>query len=116
MIAVTGITPAPDRWMFADPGAAPGGGMVVPVRPKLVVNSVEAAVDVALGGGGLTRLLSYQSAAHEAAGALQRVLRAYELPPVPIHIVHPAGRYLPIKVRRFIDLAVVALRKIFEAG
>lgn len=112
VISVTGVSHTPDRWTFGGSGA----GMAVPVSPRLVVNLVDVAVDVAVRGGGLVRLLSYQSAPLEAAGALQRVLRAYEPPPVPVHIVHPAGRYLSLKVRRFIDTATLTLRKTFAQG
>ena len=36
--------------------------------------------------------MSYQVAPHLASGALRVVLRDYELPPVPVHVVHPEGR------------------------
>lgn len=108
VISVVGVTPVPDRWMFAGPGA----GTAVPVKPRLVVNSVDAAMDVAVRDGGLVRLLSYQSAPLEASGALRRVLRPHEPPPIPVHIVHPPGRFPSVKVRRFIDTAGTALRKV----
>ena len=60
------------------------------------------------------RPLSYQSAPLEAAGQLRRLLRDQEPPPIPIHLIHPAGRYLAPKVRLFIDRAVAALRGRFE--
>ena len=52
--------------------------------------------------------------AHKRAGQrlrqALRVLKAFELPPIPIHLVYPAGRHLPLKTRLFIDRATTALR------
>jgi DNA-binding transcriptional LysR family regulator len=67
---------------------------------------------------GLPRLLLQASAspissqveAYIKEGRLQRVLADFEPPPIPIHILHPAGRYLPSKVRLFIDHLVAELR------
>jgi len=55
-------------------------------------------------------VLSYQVTEALAAGTLRRVLTAFEPPAMPIHVVHPAGRHLPAKVRLFIDRAVEELR------
>jgi DNA-binding transcriptional LysR family regulator len=48
-----------------------------------------------------------------AAGALRPVLTDFEPPPIPIHVVHPAGRHPPAKTRAFVDHAVAALRQKF---
>ena len=105
-IAFSAATPAADRWSFR--GAR--GSVAVAIRPRLVVNSGEAAIDAAVGGLGLTCVLSYQVTEALAAGTLRRVLTAFEPPAMPIHVVHPAGRHLPAKVRLFIDRAVEELR------
>lgn len=81
--------------------------------PRLVVNTTAAAVDAALDGWGLACVLSYQTEPHATAGLLQTVLVEYAPPPVPIHIVHPEGRHLPVKVRLFIDYAAERLRRKF---
>ncbi|MGH6914292.1 MAG: LysR substrate-binding domain-containing protein, partial [Geminicoccales bacterium] len=84
----------------------------VPVQPRLVVTTAEAAIDAAVAGLGLTRVLSYQAEAAVAAGRLQAVLTDYDAI-VPIQLVYPAGRHLPAKVRTFVDRAVAALRARF---
>jgi DNA-binding transcriptional LysR family regulator len=111
IIATTGvISPVVDRWSFER-----GSGTVwVSIQPRLSVNSVQAALDAAVAGGGIVRLLSYQSALPEAAGELVRVLDDEPQAPIPIHIVHPAGRHLALKARLFIDRAVGALREKFS--
>src|SRR6185437_1044406 len=55
-------------------------------------------------GGGLTRVMAYQAAEALKAGKLRIVLKEFELPAVPIHIVYPTSRLLSAKVRTFIDL------------
>jgi len=39
------------------------------------------------------------------------VLRDYELPPIPVHVVYPEGRKSSAKVRSFVDFCVDALRR-----
>jgi DNA-binding transcriptional LysR family regulator len=97
---------AADRWTF-------GAGKkttAAAITARLVVNTVQAALDAAVAGGGIVHVLSYQAAPLEETGALRRVLTDWEPPPIPIHIVHPEGRYLAPKIRLFIDRATAALR------
>lgn len=84
--------------------------------PRLVVNTVQAALDAAVNGGGILRPHSCQLESIERSGDLRKILAAYEPPQIPIHIVHPAGRYLPPKLRLFIDEAVSVLRAKFGAA
>lgn len=105
-IVVNAAHAGPQRWTFGPPEAE----IVVPVRPRLVVSGVQAALDAAAAGGGFVRPLSYQATPLEAAGLLRRVLADYEPPPIPIHLVYPAGRHLPLQTRLFIDRAAAALR------
>ena len=110
VIATTGVRPVADRWSFERGGQT----ISVPIQPRLAVNSVQAALDAAVAGGGIVRLLSYQTADAEAAGKLVRVLADEPQPPVPVHVVHPSGRYLALKARLFIDRAVGTLREKFS--
>ena len=86
-IVVSTAQGAPERWSFNRDGRE----IVVPVRPRLVVSSVQAALDAAVASGGFVRPLSYQSEPLEEAGLLRRVLTDFEPPPIPIHLVYPAG-------------------------
>jgi DNA-binding transcriptional LysR family regulator len=109
IVACTAVTPIPERWSFR----SPSGVTSISVSTRLVVNTTAAAVEAALGGLGITCILSYQTEPHATAGRLQTVLVEYEPPPAPIHIVHPEGRHLPIKVRLFLDHAAIGLRRKF---
>ena len=105
VIAASPVTPTVE-WRFG----AGRQGVTTRVRPRLSVTSNDAAVHAALLGFGVTRLLSYQVAAHLAAGRLQRVLARFEPPPLPIHVLHLEGRQASAKVRGFVDLLVDRLR------
>lgn len=83
-------------------------------RPRLTVNSVDAALDAAMSGLGIVRLFSYQVAEAVAQNRLARILQPFEPPAVPIHLVRPAGR-APRKVALFIDKAASTLRAKFAA-
>jgi DNA-binding transcriptional LysR family regulator len=81
------------------------------VRIRLAVNTAEAAIDAAIAGVGLARVLSYQAAAAVERGDLKRVLRKLEPEPLPVSLVHPGQGLLPLKLRSFIDFAAPRLRK-----
>jgi len=85
-------------------------GRLLRIRPRLSVTTNDAAIEAALRGFGITRLLSYQVARLVEAGELTFVLQKYEPPPRPIHIVHREGRHASAKVRTFVDLMVERLR------
>jgi len=93
------------------------GGMEVAasIRPRLAVNTAEAAIDAAVAGVGLTRVLAYQAATALAEGRLEIVLGQFQPPPAPVSLVHPGGRLLPRKVRAFLDVAAPGLRAAIAA-
>jgi DNA-binding transcriptional LysR family regulator len=74
------------------------------------VTSNDAAIEAAVQGFGLTRLLSYQVAPYLASGELEIVLSGFEPPRLPIHVLHREGRRASAKVRTFVDLMVARLR------
>jgi DNA-binding transcriptional LysR family regulator len=82
----------------------------VALRPRLSVNTAEAAIDAAIAGVGLTNVLSYQVARAVGEGKLKLVLRAFEPEPVPVNLMHAGQGRLPLKTRSFIDFAVPRLR------
>jgi DNA-binding transcriptional LysR family regulator len=90
-------------WMF--PGhAAPA------VNPRLAVTTAEAAIDAAIAGVGVTRVLSYQVAQAVADGLLKIVLADFEPDPLPVCLLHAGQGLLPLKTRAFLDLATDQLR------
>lgn len=77
---------------------------VVRIKPRFSVSSNDSAIEAAVRGLGIARLMSYQVAPEIDSGKLKILLSEYETAPVPIHIVHREGRYTSTKIRSFIDL------------
>jgi len=66
-------------------------------------NTANACRAAALAGGGLAMLTDFSIRTDVAAGRLVRVLPKWTPPRSDIHAVFPTTRYLPSKVRAFID-------------
>ena len=98
---------AADRWAYFIEGEE----RTVPIRSRLTVTTAEAAIDAAIAGIGITRVLSYQAAVAIKAGKLKLLLRPFELPEIPVSLVHPEGRLTPPKVRAFLDFTAPRLRQ-----
>lgn len=105
IIAATALSPTPE-WDFGGPGARND----IRVRPAILVNTNDGAIEAARAGFGLTRVLSYQVAPQIAAGELRRVLEDFEGPDWPVHVLHHEGRHRSAKVQRFVELAAERLR------
>lgn len=106
LVAASGVSPQP-QWRFERDGEV----QTVALQPRLTTTSNDAALSAAVGGFGLTRLLSYQVQDAVTQGRLEPVLTAFEPPPLPVHVVHREGRHASLKARAFIDLAVSLLRE-----
>ena len=91
-------------WVFRD-------AETVRVRSRLTVNTAEAAIDAAVAGVGIARVLSYQVAEIVRAGRLAVVLRKHEPAPAPVNVVYNSQLMVPAKVRAFIDLAAPLLKQ-----
>jgi len=82
-------------WKFPSDSVTP--------RTRLIVDTAEAAVDAAVAGVGITRVLCYQAAAAARAGGLEVILDDLEPPALPVNLVHTGERLLPLKLRAFLD-------------
>ncbi len=95
------------QWTFPD-----GKGVRrVRVRPRLIVNTAEAAIDAAIAGLGVTRVLSYQAALALADGSLRRVLPSLVSEEIPVTLLHHESRLPQRKVQAFISFAAARLRR-----
>jgi DNA-binding transcriptional LysR family regulator len=102
------LTAPSSAWPFREPGAKVD--IMAPVRVRLAVTTAEAAIDAAVAGIGVTRLISYQVAEAVARGALRIILAPYEREPMPVSMLHAGPGMLPLKVRAFRDFATPRLR------
>ncbi len=87
------------EWRFG------GGKPAIRIEPRLLTDSVSAAVDAALAGVGIARLMCYQVAEHVRAGHLSYVLSAHNPPAVPVNLVFQSKRRAAPNVRAFIEAA-----------
>jgi DNA-binding transcriptional LysR family regulator len=86
------------------------------VRPRLSIDAAEPLVDAAIAGAGIVGLFSFHLAEAVRAGQLVPLLRDFEPPPLPVHLVYVGGGPLPLKVRVFLDFAAPRLKAALEAG
>lgn len=105
LIAFSAAGP-PGDWHFLQAGKA----LHITPRPRLTVNNVDLAISAALAGHGIARVHSYQVAQAVQQKKLRVVLADYELPPIPVQLVHREGRGASARVRAFVDYAVAELR------
>jgi len=104
-ITFEGLTSS-DIWKFGSGKSETS----VAIHSRLIVNTAEAAIDAAIAGVGVTRVLSYQVAKAVQAGTLALALEAFEPASWPVSLVYLSQRLLPIKVRAFIDFAAPRLK------
>ena len=105
IVLASAVTPVPE-WRFSEASKP----LLQRLHARMRTTSNDSAIAAAVAGLGITRLLSYQVAAHLKTGALQIVLEDFEAAALTVHVVHHEGRRATQKVRSFIDLAVDTLR------
>ena len=95
------------EWRFTRSGRP-----AIRCKPRLLTNSVEAAIDAALDGLGIARTLSYQVDAHVGARRLRYVLPEFDPPALPVNLLFQANRRGSPNVRALITAA----QDYFRAG
>lgn len=101
-----------DEWEFR----AGQDWEVIRVSSRLIVNSAEAAVVAALTNAGIIRLTSDHVEDSLRSGALVRLLQDFEPAPMPVSLVYPSQRQVPLKLRAFIDFAIPRLQERLDSG
>ena len=86
-------------WNFIEKGR----NLSVPVEGPFSCNQAAAAVEACAEGLGFGRFLSYQVEALVAQKQLRIVLKNFEPPPIPIHIVFAHARLMSSRIRTFVD-------------
>ena len=108
--ASIGFTSPPSglRWSFKSTAR---GRTTVRLRPRLIVNTAEAAVEAAESGLGIARVLSYQAQEAIQAGRLVPILTAWDDTQIPVHLLRWPSRATPLRVHEFLGYATQALRE-----
>ncbi|MHB0773667.1 LysR family transcriptional regulator [Bradyrhizobium sp. 5.13L] len=82
----------------------------VPVRSRFIASNLESAFDAARAGIGVTVAFSYLVADPLRSGELVALLQDFQPPPQPVNFVYSPNRFMPAKLRAFLDFAVPRLR------
>ncbi|ADH91513.1 transcriptional regulator, LysR family [Ancylobacter novellus DSM 506] len=104
-ISFQGFATAPE-WRYRRDSPA----FAVEPRPKFAVNTTNAAIQAALAGVGIIRVLSYQVSEHLRSGELQELLTEFAPEPLPVSLIHAPADPLGRKVRSFLDWTAPRLR------
>ncbi|MBS0582090.1 MAG: LysR family transcriptional regulator [Proteobacteria bacterium] len=96
----------PQRWQLVRRGAEEH----VDARGPLRSNNVLALLAACRGDAGIALLPEFAVAADLRAGRLRRVLAGWATPEHGVYAVYPSARFVPAKVRAFIDFIAQRLR------
>ena len=88
-----------NNWHFSKDGS----DQTVAVSGSFRSNSGETNLALVLAGQGITQIPVWMVDEHLQRGQLVQLLSDYGTDDMPINIVYPQSRYLPLKVRCFID-------------
>lgn len=91
-----------------------GSSMTIPLSGRTMVNSIGVVHAMASNNQGVALLPTYICKTAVANGRLQRVLPAWQGRKDPLHLVYPQQRFMPPKLRAFIDLAHTILSISFQ--
>jgi len=98
---------SPDVWTFVRDKTT----VAVPIQARLIVSNAEAACDAACAGIGVTIAFSHHFQTALKSGNLITLLDEFQPPALPVNLVYAADRFLPIKVRAFLDFAAPRLKR-----
>jgi len=88
-----------DEYLFA----SANGETRVRLAAALLANNTEMLRQFALRGMGIAILPTYLIGKDLVSGTLVALLENFQLAPIDIHVVYPSRRYMPAKLRTFID-------------
>jgi DNA-binding transcriptional LysR family regulator len=93
-------------WTLPDPD----DGSPVRLSPRMTVNDVVVAREMALAGLGLAMLTHALCESEVGARKLVRLLPDHPIPPVPMVATFLERRHMPLRTRAFIDLLAETIR------
>jgi DNA-binding transcriptional LysR family regulator len=100
---VLNLSSLTNRWPFHDGGRL----KVIDIVSRVLVDNSEAALRLAIAGGGIARLADLVVADAVREGRLEPVLtESHVAEPAPLAAVYPQGRHRMPKVRAFLDFLV----------
>ena len=101
---------SPATWRFKREGT----DYAVSVRSRFIATNLESACDAARAGTGITVAFSYLVAESVKSGELVPLLQGFQPPPQPVSFVYSPNRFMPAKLRAFLDFASPRLRTLLS--
>lgn len=98
---------SPTEWRFVRDDI----DISIPIHSRLIVSTAQAAIEAAIEGAGVTRVLSYQIEREIKNGTLISILNNFMPKPYNVNIVYAGQPVLPQKIRAFLDFAIPRLKK-----
>jgi len=89
-------------------------GFTIPLTGRTMANSIGVVRAMVVNGQGVALLPTFVCKPELAVGDLVRVLPEWHGRADPVHLVYPRQRFMPPKLRAFIDLAQAELRSWFD--
>ncbi|WP_201551517.1 LysR family transcriptional regulator [Psychrobacter fjordensis] len=99
---------APPYWSYNLPNS--GLTAHVDILPRLTVNDSDSAVNAAIKGMGITQQLHYQVKEAIDESDLNIILAEFEPDEIPIHLLHKTRKYLPQKMKSFLEFTSPKLK------
>ncbi|UYL09796.1 LysR family transcriptional regulator [Bdellovibrio sp. SKB1291214] len=96
-------------WRISD-----GKKMTVKVDPVMTANNPNMIVQMAIHGRGIAMVPEFIAAEHIRAGRLVQIHRGFRGQEIPISLVSPEQKEIPMKTKKFIDFAAKRLKEKFE--
>jgi len=90
--------------------------ITVPLPARTLANSIGVVKSMAENGQGIALLPTFICKAQLVTGDLVRVLPDWQAKADPVNLVYPRQRFMPPKLRAFIDLAQAELKSTFADG
>jgi DNA-binding transcriptional LysR family regulator len=103
---------APRAWTFVDQDGKPE---VVRISGRLLANSGDALLALALKDAGVMMVPDYLVGDDIRAGRLIRLLPEYTTQDIPVYAVYPHSRFLSAKTRTFIDFLASRFARLPQA-
>ena len=80
-----------------------GENLSIKINPAMIINNSGTLRQAALAGLGISIASRWIIEPYLKSGELELVLPDWKYPPHPVHAVYPSNRFIPAKVRRFVD-------------
>ncbi|WP_036302116.1 LysR family transcriptional regulator [Methylotenera sp. L2L1] len=87
--------------------------IMIPLQARTMANSIGVVKSMAENGQGVALLPTFTCQQGLTSGALLRLLPDWQGKADPVHLVYPKQRFMPPKLRAFLDLAQAELRPKF---